>query len=293
MNTAVTRTLSVVQFSQAIWLALLVPLSILVHIDAWRDMLSIAIADEEQSHVLIVPLVAVWLFLVRIGRLRRYTPVGRPFGVAILLAAWGLSYIGYTNAIQSAWHGAAVLSLVGALVTFFGTNFFLRFLPVFVVLLFLIPVPGTIRQNIAMPLQTATAVVTQAVLETLGFAIDRQTNLLTINGQAVAVAEACNGMRMVFALILVSFAFAFSMPLRPSVRLIVLVISPVAALVCNIVRLVPTVLCYGYAPKSTADMVHDLGGWVMLPIAFLLLLGIISTLRWAAIPVGRFNLAYQ
>jgi hypothetical protein len=31
----------------------------------------------------------------------------------------------------------------------------------------------------------------------------------------------------------------------------------------------------------------------MLPIAFLLLLGVIRALRWALVPVARFNLAYQ
>ncbi len=31
----------------------------------------------------------------------------------------------------------------------------------------------------------------------------------------------------------------------------------------------------------------------MLPVAFLLLLGIIRALRWALSPVARFNLAFQ
>ena len=34
------------------------------------------------------------------------------------------------------------------------------------------------------------------------------------------------------------------------------------------------------------------GGWVMLPIAFLILLAIIRLLRWAQVPVYRFHLAY-
>ena len=34
-------------------------------------------------------------------------------------------------------------------------------------------------------------------------------------------------------------------------------------------------------------MFHDYSGWLMLPIAFLILLGIIKMLRWAMIPVMR------
>jgi exosortase len=161
------------------------------------------------------------------------------------------------------------------------------------VLAFLVPVPGTIRQSVAVPLQTATASVTQAIFEIAGMPIERSGNLLTINHVDVAVAEACNGMRMVFALVLVSYAFAFSLPLRQSVRIVVLAASPLAAILCNVIRLVPTIWLYGYGPSSVASQFHDLAGWLMLPVAFGLLLGIVRVLRWALLPVGRFNLAMQ
>jgi exosortase/archaeosortase family protein len=131
------------------------------------------------------------------------------------------------------------------------------------------------------------------VLETFGVPIERSMNLLTINGQDVAVAEACNGMRMVLALILVSYAFAFSIPLRWYARTLVLVMSPVAALGCNVIRLLPTVVLYGYADESLADSFHDISGWLMVPLAFCALLGLFALLRWALIPVTRFTLAYQ
>jgi exosortase len=211
----------------------------------------------------------------------------------IMLAGWGLSFIGYYSAFQSLWHGGAVVALAGALVSGLGANAMLRFFPAFAVLVFIVPVPGTIRHALSGPMQTSAAAATQAVLETVGVPIERSTNLLTINGHDVAVAEACNGMRMVLALILVSYAFAFSLPLRGWVRVLILLTSPLAAILCNIIRLVPTVLLYGYAPQDVADRFHDASGWLMLPIAFMLLLGLTSLLRWALVPVTRFTLAYQ
>jgi uncharacterized membrane protein YqjE len=53
------------------------------------------------------------------------------------------------------------------------------------------------------------------------------------------------------------------------------------------------VLLYGYAEEETADLFHDLAGWAMLPVAFLLLMGITKALRWALVPTYRFTLAYQ
>jgi exosortase/archaeosortase family protein len=107
----------------------------------------------------------------------------------------------------------------------------------------------------------------------------------------VAIAEACNGLRMVFALFLVSAAFAFGTPLRTFVRVILILASPISALFCNVVRLVPTVWLYGSDPEF-ASTFHDVSGWLMLPLAFLVLMGIIRALRWALLPVYRYTLAY-
>lgn len=261
--------------------------------DAWADIGEIARQDPEQSHVILVPIVAAWMVWSRRVRLRHCPPSGEWIGPLTLAVGWALSWFGYHNMVQSAWHLGAVLITVGAPLTVLGKNVVFSFLPAFLVLAFLVPVPGSVRQFIAVPLQTYTAAVTQAILETFGLTVERAGNVLTINGAEVAVAEACNGMRMVFALILVSYAFAFGLPLKNSARVVVLLCSPVAALICNIIRLLPTVLLYGYADQKLAGLFHDASGWLMLPVAFMLLLGVLRLLKWALIPVNRYTLAYQ
>jgi exosortase/archaeosortase family protein len=64
---------------------------------------------------------------------------------------------------------------------------------------------------------------------------------LRVNGVDVAIGEACNGMRMTFALVLVSFAFALTTPLNGYVRVLIVLLSPVSAVIANVIRLVPTV----------------------------------------------------
>lgn len=260
---------------------------------AWKDILFIAMKDEEANHLFLVPVVVGWMIVARKDRLRFFTPSGTVVGPLIVAAGWFASDYGFNNAVQSMWHAGAIMVVVGCVLSIIGITALIRFFPAFLVLVFLIPVPGSIRQAIAVPLQTATAVATEALLEIGGVPVVRSANMLTINNQQVTVAEACNGMRMVFALVLVSFAFAYSMPLRNSVRLLVLAASPLAAIVCNVIRLIPTVWLYGYAEKDLAKSFHDIGGWIMLPVAFFMLLGIMRLLRWALVPVAKYNLAYQ
>lgn len=260
---------------------------------SWVDIYNFAARDEEASHIFLVPIVAAWMAWVRQARIRYCAPRGQYIGPVIFGVGWAMYVIGMNGTIQALWHLGAVVVVLGCVLSVLGRNVLFRFLPAFAVLVFLVPVPGTIRQQISQPLQTATAAGTQAMLETLGVPIERSGNVLSVNGASVAVAEACNGMRMVFALILVSYAFAFSMPLRNSVRALVLIASPLAAIACNVVRLIPTVWLYGYSTTRIADAFHDVSGWLMLPIAFFILLGVVRLLRWALIPVAKFNLAYH
>ena len=266
---------------------------IVVTSDAWADILHIALRDEEASHIFLVPMVFVWLIWTRRVRLRQCRPVGAAWGPVIAAAGWAFSWIGYNNSIQSFWHGGSLLIVLGCVAAAIGTDVIRRFLPAFAVLVFLVPVPGMLRQQVAIPLQVYTAKITYTMFEILGVSVSRAGSVLSINGVDVGIAEACNGLRMVFALVLVSYAFAFGMPLRWYVRLIVVAASPISAILCNHIRMVPTVWLYGYASTKIADSFHTVSGWGMLVVAFLLLYGIVAALRWAQVPVSQYVLAHD
>src|SRR5688572_22516468 len=235
--------------------------------DAWADIAQIAWKDLEYSHVFLVPLVAAWMVWVRRMRIRHCKPIGTFLGPLIAGAGWIISSYGYYHGHQSLFHGGSVLVVVGCLV------------------------PVRIRQDIAVPLQTWTAQISTALFESFGVAADRSANMLIVNGKEVTIVEQCNGVRGVFALLLVSYAFGFGLPLRNSVRFFILLLSPVVTIGCNVLRILPTAWFYGYASKGFADEFHWWAGWAMVPVAFIILLGIINVLRWAMLPVMRYTLA--
>jgi exosortase len=261
--------------------------------EAWADIYHIATTDDEYSHIFIVPIVAIYLVWVRRMRIRHCKPAGMMTGPLMIAIGWAILSYGFYHGVQSFWHGGSVIVVLGCAISILGKNVLLRFLPAFAVLVFLVPVPGTIRQAIALPLQTWTAQIAHVIMQLLGIDSEVSGNLLNVNGKLVTIAEACNGVRGIFALGLVSYAFAFGMPLRNWVRLVILISSPLATLICNVLRIIPTAWLYGYKSESVARIFHDAAGWAILPLAFLLLYGIISLLRWAMIPVIRYPLASQ
>ncbi|MCC6581319.1 MAG: exosortase/archaeosortase family protein [Phycisphaeraceae bacterium] len=258
--------------------------------DAWSDVIALTMRQEEFSHAALALPLALWLAWVRRGRLRICQPIGTWIGPAMIFAGGALSTIGYQQAIEVFWHGGSLMIVCGSVLSVLGRDALAQFAPAWAVLIFLIPVPGTIRQALAVPLQSVVTSATAWFFDLAGQPLQQNGNLLTIHGVDVAIAEACNGMRLVFALILVSYALAFSLPLRRYVRLLILLASPLSALLCNILRTIPTVWFYGNWP-SRADFFHAVSGWIMLLAAFGLLMAMLKVLKWATVPITRFTLA--
>jgi len=279
--------------TDGVLLAVLLALGILATWPVWREVFGIGFRDPEQSHILLALPVAAWLAWVRRARLRfcrlRPSLVG-----TVMIAGGGLmSLAGRHYDIEVAWHLGAIAMLIGVPVTLFGVDMLYKFLPAFGALLALLPVPGRIRQEIALPLQQISAQAGEFILDLFGVAIIRSGNVLIINDIEIAVAEACNGMRMVAALGLVTYAFIFAVPMRNSIRLVILLSGPLIAIVVNIIRLVPTALFYGYAGKESADLFHDVSGWGVLAIAVGLLWLVLALLRWLEFPIAPYGVAEE
>lgn len=270
-------------------------LAVLATWDAWSDIFLIARHNEEYSHIFLVPLVAAAMIYVRRARFRYCKPTGTAIGFLIAGIGWAVHVFGFYRNFESLWHVGAVLVLLGCVLSVFGKHALFRFFPAVAVLVFLVPVPGIIRLRIAAPLETWTAHISELLLNAFNLGVTRSGNQLWVVGadgmpKLVNIIEACNGLRMVFALILVSYFFCFALPLRNPVRFIILLASPFAAILCNVVRILPTVWLYSYS-KQAGDTFHNYSGWLMLPISFLILLAVIGALRWAMVPVMRYTLA--
>lgn len=254
------------------------------------DILQLASKDEEQSHILLAPLVIAWLVWLRKARLAYVRVKPSLLGCSIVAAGCVASWIGFRTDTYVLWHGGGVLAVLGMVMSMTGLSVVRQFAPAIAAMVFLLPLPGTIRQAVSIPLQGMATSVTHYFMGLFGYESVRMGNVLVINGQQVAVAEACNGMRLVFSLTLVVYAFAFSTPLRPGTRLFLLAMTPAIALLANVIRLVPTSIMYGAVSADSAELVHDISGWVMLPVVLLCMIGVLKLLKWMELPVSSYRL---
>lgn len=263
--------------------------NILAYRTPLQDILAIAARDPERGYIFIVPLIAAYLAWLRRTRIREFTVRSSWIGPLIMFLGWLCYLIGGSESVMFMWHMGFLISIIGGIVTFAGPGILRPFAPAFLVLFVMVPLPGSARQFMTQPMQALATSVSANILDLAGVPAIQAGNLITINGVTVAVGEACDGMRLLVPLGLVIFAFVFSLPLNLRMRSVLIIASVPVGVICNVFRLIPTALAYGYAP-SVAETVHDIGGWGMIPLSIVFLLGLLRLIEWLDIPVSRWRL---
>lgn len=264
--------------------------AVLACLPAWADIYNSATGDPDNGYIVLVPAVVLWLAMLRRRRLRSAGRRGLWMGPIIAALAAGLYLYGGSSGHVLALHIGAIGVLFGAIWTVVGRSVMLRMLPAAVALLFLAPVPMAMLIPITEVLGAWTLGMTAALLEVLGVPASANGSSITVGTDQVALVGD-SGLRMMAAIGLVSYAFAFGTPLRQGVRVGIVLAAPLIALVANVVRLVPYALLAANWP-SAADTLSHLSGWLTLLLAFLMLYGVFRVLRYAQVPAMRYALAY-
>jgi len=276
---------SVVQAVAAIAAALLACLP------AWRDIYVSATADPDNGYIVLVPALAGWLALCRRRRLRSAGRSGLWLGPIIVAFAGGVYLLAGTLNLTLALHLGAIGVLIGAIWSVVGRSVMLRMSPAVVALFFLAPAPMEWLLPISDLLGAWSMAIAAGLLEILGVPAYASGRELVVGAQEVSLGDFA-GVRMIAAISLVTYAFAFGMPLRHGVRIGLVLASPLVALVANIVRLVPFAILAENWPASTY-VLAQISGWLTLALALGMLYGGIRLLRYAQVPARRYALAYQ
>ncbi|MFN3165843.1 MAG: exosortase/archaeosortase family protein [Phycisphaeraceae bacterium] len=285
--------------SDGVRLLLAVGAALLATWSAWHDMAISAIQnDYARPIVLVIPIMA-WLVWVRRARFRFVRPGGYAVGWVVLFAGAQLFYMAhYVFHLRSAWHLGAVLMVAGAIIASTGKSVVKQFMPAWLVMLLLVPVPYTLAALIATPIQLIEAYAIAELYGVFGVHVEvldaapGTAHRLVVGGTMLPLASACKGLPTVLSLMLISYGFVFGSPMRYSVRTTLLLISPVVAILCSALALGGTLWLYdGHSAPMTADLIRALSEWATLLFAFLLIAGALRVLAWASVPVHQYHLA--
>jgi exosortase len=137
---------------------------------------------------------------------------------------------------------------------------------------FMLPLPFQIETALAHPLRRWATHVSVYFLQTFGYPALADGNIILIEEARLGVADACSGLGMLMTF----FALATAMALvirAPLLDRLVLVVSAIPiAIFANVVRILATAIAYrSLGPEIARTIMHDLAGWLMMPLALALL----------------------
>jgi exosortase len=248
--------------------------------------------SDEYSSGMLVPFFAFYVLWVRRDEIFQYNIQPSLWGLVGLIFAQAVRYFGLYFMYSSAERFSIVLTVASLILLLFGWTIFRKLITLLLFLCLMLPLPQSIHTAVMLPLQNLATKSAVFCLEVAGFTVFHQGNVIHLGGTTIAVAEACNGLRMITAFFVVT-GFVVLLLHRPLwEKLLLLASSLPVALLCNTVRLTVTSIVFTRLHAARWEqMFHDFGGYAMMPLA----IAIVMFELWllAKLTVSSSQLQYQ
>ena len=232
------------------------------------DLWNIWQRNDEYSCGLLVPFLALYVIWSKRHTLATIPIKPTMWGLLAFLGAQALRGFGLFFWFGSAERLSLVLSIASLVLLLFGWQIFRKTFSVLLFLCLMLPLPNRVHTAVMLPLQDLATTSAVFCLEVLGYTVVREGNIIHLGNTTVAVAEACNGLRMVTAFFII-IGWVVLLVQRPWWEKLVALISGLPiALFCNTIRLTITSIAFTMlSVEKWEGVFHDFGGYAMMPLA--------------------------
>jgi exosortase len=244
------------------------------------DLWNVWQRSDEYSSGILVPFIAVYILWSRRDILKTVPIKPNMLGLLVLLFAEVLRLFGVFFMYGSAERISIVVAIAALVLFLLGWQFFKKTATMLLFLCLMLPWPNRVQAAVALPLQSWATSSAVFCLETIGYGVVREGNVINIGQSSVAVAEACNGLRMITAFFVISGLIVMLIKRPRWEKIVVLISSLPIALLCNTTRLVITAIAFTFIKGDYWEKIfHDFGGYAMVPLALAAVIGEFWLLR--------------
>jgi exosortase len=242
--------------------------AVLAMAEVWRSV-------GYYSHGFLIPLVSYAAFHPIAGRLG---PAGRDLrGYLVVLGAVGIYLLGIGAGSTLLQGLGFVVAVAGVVLAFWGPAGLRRLaFPVWF-LLFMVPLPPELLTPLIVKLQLAVSGASVEILQTLGYSVLREGNVLVLpGGKSLFVAEACSGITSIVTLTPLGVTLAYFTEATWGRRLVIIAAVIPLAMLGNLFRVIATVLAadaYG-VQRVTQSALHELAGLLTFALTCLALVAV-------------------
>jgi exosortase len=235
----------------------------------------------DYSHGFLVAPLALFFAWERKPSLARARVEGSWWGLLPLALGAASLAIGRLGVELTAMRVGFVLTLIGLVLLLYGREVS-RILAFPLLFLFLmVPLPQSLVNVIAFPLQLIAARAAVGALHWLSIPALLEGNIIHLADTKLFIEEACSGLRSLMALLTLGVVFAYFFRKHALERLVLVASTIPIAILVNAVRVALTgVLTHRFGEHAASGFIHDFQGVITFAVAFLLLLLEAGALGW-------------
>ena len=220
--------------------------------------------SEEYSHGYLIPLIALFLLWRERRQLIDAPWRGAWLGVGMVVGGLLLMLLGELSAIYVIVQYAFLITLAGLFLSLVGVAG-MRYLWVpLVYLIFMIPLPAFLYNNLSSQLQLISSQLGVLVIRAFGLSVYLEGNVIDLGVYKLQVVEACSGLRYLFPLMSFGFLCAYLFRGKLWQRVIVFLSSIPLTVIMNSFRIgVIGVLVNRWGIEQAEGFLHAFEGWII------------------------------
>ena len=193
----------------------------------------------------------------------------RRLGIGLFLFGLVLYVIGRSQEFFQFDVGSQLFVLIGLALAFGGYVGFRRVCFPACFIIFLIPIPPSLLDQILVPLKVAVSQVVTDGLYWLGYPISRSGVVIAIGQYQLQIADACSGLRSMLALSGIGILYVYLLGRVSHIRRCALLLAAIPfAFLANILRVTALVLVTYYLGDQAGADFHDVAGYFEIVLAF-------------------------
>lgn len=218
----------------------------------------------EYSYGVFIPLLSAFLIWQRKDRLERMRLDGAWSGLVVIGFALALRWMGdlATSAILVEY--ALVFAIIGVAVCYVGWRGVRALAAPLAFLFFMIQLPEFVLQGLSQRLQVISSHIGVALIRLCDISVHLEGNIIDLGSMKLQVAEACSGLRYLFALVVLSFIAAYFFKGAMWKRVLIFVSSIPITILMNSFRIGLVGITVEYFGRGAAEgVLHDFEGLVI------------------------------
>lgn len=239
--------------------------------------------DPDYGHGFFVPLFSAWVLWTQRDGWLRLVPKPSNWGFVVMLGAVGLLLAGSLGAELFTSRFSLIVLLAGMVLFVAGREVLRAVSLPLGFLIFMIPLPTIIYNQITFPLQLVASRFAVFCLQVMNVPALREGNIISLPRYTLEVVDACSGIRSLMTLLALAVAYGYFAEKRGWARLALAVLMIPVAILCNGFRVFGTgMLTYHFGSRAAEGFFHEFSGLVIFVCALLLLLAVHKLLKVGA-----------